>query len=248
MLDIDIAKRLHDGGAALVGFADLAPLDETLRQGFPRAVSFGVALTPSIVAHITDGPTEEYSEEYQRVNVQLGQMSQDLAGFIQSQGWQAHARPATGDWDPVALRAPFQHKTAATLAGLGWIGKCALLITAQYGSAVRWCSVLTDAPLPTGTPRTESECGDCTACVTVCPGKACTGKPWHQGMAREEFWDPQACMAGMRQVSMARLHRAGICGMCIAACPLTRAYLQRAGMAPSGSPVSRIPTPGSHPA
>lgn len=61
------------------------------------------------------------------------------------------------------------------------------------------------------------------------PGEACTGRNWRQGMPREAFWDPKACMAGMQQVSMARLGRSGICGMCIAACPFTQAYLRRAG-------------------
>jgi len=225
----ELKQLLIDKGACLVGFADLAPLDAALRQRYPRAVSFGVALTPSIVAGITDGPTEEYAAEYQRLNTRLGQMGQDLAAFIENQGWKAHARPATGDWDQKTLRAPFQHKTAATLAGLGWIGKCALLVTPAYGPAVRWASVLTDAPLPTGVPQTESRCGDCKSCVEVCPGKACSGKHWRQGITREEFWDPKACMAGQRKVSMARLHRSGICGMCVAACPFTQAYLRTAG-------------------
>jgi len=48
-------------------------------------------------------------------------------------------------------------------------------------------------------------------------------------MDREAFWDPKACMAGMQKVSMARLGRSGICGMCIAACPFTQAYLRRVG-------------------
>ena len=227
MLEQEISERLIGAGAVVVGFADLAPLDEPTRQGLPRAVSFGMPLTPSIVADITEGPTEEYSAEYHRLNALLTQLGQDLAGFIENRGWKAQARPATGDWVAATLRAPFQHKTAATLAGLGWIGKCALLVTPAYGPAVRLASVLTDAPLRTGDPLTESRCGDCTACVDICPGKACSGKAWRQGMPREEFWDPKACMAGMQKVSMARLQRSGICGMCIAACPLTRAYLRR---------------------
>jgi epoxyqueuosine reductase QueG len=213
----------------LVGFADLAPLDDALRQGFPMAVSFGVALTPAIVAGIADGPTEEYAAEYARLNSRISQMAQDTADFLQSLGWRTQARPATGDWDLTTLRAPFQHKTAATLAGLGWVGKCALLVTPDYGSAIRWGSVLTNAPLPAGTPQTESRCGDCAACVNVCPGQACTGKAWRQGMRREEFWNPTACQAGMYKVSMARLHRPSVCGMCIAVCPLTKAHLRRAG-------------------
>jgi epoxyqueuosine reductase QueG len=228
MLEDEIARRLTTAGAVLVGFADLTPLDDATRQGFPRAVSFAMPLTPAIVADIVEGPTEAYSAEYQRLNALLTRTSQDLAGFIESRGCKAQARPATGDWSADSLRAPFQHKTAATLAGLGWIGKCALLVTPQYGPAIRWASVLTDAPVRTGTPVTESRCGDCAACVNICPGKACSGRNWRRGMPREEFWDPKACMAGMQKVSMARLHRSGICGMCIAACPFTQAYLKRA--------------------
>ena len=228
MLADAVSNRLHGGGAVVVGFADLAPLDEATRQGFPRAVSFAMPLTPSIVAGIAEGPTEAYAGEYARLNALLTQVAQDLAAFIGTRGWRAQARPATGDWSAATLRAPFQHKTAATLAGLGWIGKCALLVTPDFGPAVRWASVLTDAPLKAGVPVTESRCGDCTACVAICPGKACSGKAWRQEIPREEFWDPKACVQGMQKVSMARLGRSGICGMCIAACPFTQAHLKRA--------------------
>ena len=227
-MEQELSARLRRSAAALVGFADLSAVDDAVRQGFPRAVSFCLALAPAVVAGIADGPTEDYVAEYHRLNGRLAEMGRDLAETIQAKGWRAQARPATGDWSQGTLRAPFQHKTAATLAGLGWIGKCALLITPHYGPAVRWATVLTDAPLPTGVPVTRSHCGNCTACVDVCPGKACTGKEWRQGMPREDFWDPRACLEGMRRVSMAKLHRAGICGMCIAACPYTQAYLQRA--------------------
>lgn len=227
-----VSDRLRDAGAVVVGFADLAAVDATTRQGFPRAISFAMPLTPAIVAGIAAGPTEAYVQEYNRLNTLLTQTAQEIAAFIEAQGWRAHARPASGDWSATTLRAPFQHKTAATLAGLGWIGKCALLVTPDFGPAVRWSSVLTDAPLETGTPVVESRCGDCTACVDICPGQACTGRNWRQGMLREAFWDPKACMAGMQRVSMARLGRSGICGMCIAACPYTQAYLQRVAAPP----------------
>ncbi|MGI6099945.1 MAG: epoxyqueuosine reductase [Lentisphaerae bacterium] len=230
MLTDAISGRLRDAGAVLVGFADLAPLADETRLGFPRAVSFAMPLTPSIVAEIGEGPTEAYAAEYNRLNALQTQIAKDTAAFIESQGWRAQARPATGDWSPTTIRAPFQHKTAATLAGLGWIGKCDLLVTPDYGAAIRWGTVLTDAPLMTGTPIVESRCGDCTVCVDICPGKACSGQNWRAGMPREEFWDPKACMAGMQKVSMARLGRSGVCGMCIAACPYTRAYLRKVGI------------------
>ena len=224
----DVKELLVLQGAALVGFADLAPAPEALRRGFPRAIAFGVALDPAIVAGIAEGPTQAYLDLYTRSNDRLTRMADEAARWLQGRGARAEARPASGDWDRQSLRAPFSHKMAATLSGLGWIGKCDLLVTEPYGSAVRWSSILTDAPLPAGRPITESRCGECRACVDVCPGRACSGKPWKQGMAREEFWDPRACLAGMAKINMERGTNVGICGLCIAACPHTKAYLKRA--------------------
>ena len=201
------------------------------RQDFPRAVSFCTPLTPRIVAAIADGPTEEYCDEYDRTNALLTGLAEQAAAWLTARGHRASPQPATHNFDRQTLRAPFQHKTAATLSGLAWIGKCDLAVTPQYGSAVRWASILTEAPLPTAEPIVESRCGDCRACVDVCPGRACSGTLWRQGMAREDHWDPWACVAGMKKINQGRTNHHGLCGMCIAACPLTRAYLKRAGAA-----------------
>jgi len=226
----ELKDLLLSRGAALVGFADVGVVDERTRRGYPFAVSFAVALTPEIIAEIVDGPTERYCGEYDRANSLLDDLGGEAARFLLRAGYRADPRPATTEqYDADAFRASFQHKTAATLAGLGWIGKCALLVTDRFGSAVRWGTVLTDAPLPAGTPIVESRCGDCVACVEVCPGRACSGKHWRQGLSREDFWDARACREAMRQINRGRGTRREICGMCIAACPHTRAYLARAG-------------------
>jgi epoxyqueuosine reductase QueG len=226
-------KRLVDllmaRGAALVGFADLSALDEPARRGFPRAVAIGMALSPAVVAGIRTGPTEEYCIEYDRTNDLLTAMAKEGAELLDSLGCRAEARPATHDWDRATFRAPFSHKVAATLSGLGWIGKCNLLVTPRYGSAVRWATVLTDAPLETGKPITESRCGQCRTCAGACPGQACSGRNWRQGMEREDLWDHRACLRGMEAIAAGRGNRHGICGLCIAVCPLTQAYLRRAG-------------------
>ena len=46
-------------------------------------------------------------------------------------------------------------------------------------------------------------------------------------MVREEFWDPRACLAGMKKINELRQVNLTICGMCIAACPFTQAYIRR---------------------
>jgi epoxyqueuosine reductase len=224
----EVKEFLRSAGAALVGVADLAPVPEPLRRGFPRAISFGLALDPSIIAGIAEGPTQAYLDLYTSSNARLTRMADEAAGWLRARGARAEARPASGDWDRQTLRAPFSHKMAATLAGLGWIGKCDLLVTPEFGSAVRWSSILTDAPLEAGVPVTESRCGDCHACVDICPGRACSGKRWKQGMEREAFWDPCACLAGMAKINRDRGTELGICGLCIAACPRTQRYLKSA--------------------
>lgn len=64
------------------------------------------------------------------------------------------------------------HKTVATRGGLGWIGKNCLLVTPQYGSAIRISSLLTNAPLKYDEPVNQSYCGTCNQCVKNCPAQA----------------------------------------------------------------------------
>ena len=161
-LSDDIAGFLNARGADLVGFADLAMLPESARCNLPRAVAFAVALAPKIVAGIKDGPTAEYYAEYQRVNTLLGELSLATAELIRSRGFAAISSAATNESvDPKTHSTALPQKTVGTLAGFGWIGKCALLVSEQFGSAIRLNRVLTDAPLPTAVPIGESRCGDC---------------------------------------------------------------------------------------
>ena len=227
----ELRNKLRGLGASLVGYADLSAVPEEARDGLPFGVSIAVALDPAIVAGIELGPTPAYSDEYEQKNRFLDSLGAATARFLQEQGHRAKAIGATHvgiDWTTCSTRLP--HKTAATRSGLGWIGKCALLVTEELGPAIRLVTVLTDAELPVGEPIDDSRCGDCVACVEVCPGHAPTGKHWALGVHRDEFFDAFAC----RDAAHARARKIGIehlvCGMCIAACPWTKRYLERAGV------------------
>jgi epoxyqueuosine reductase len=65
-------------------------------------------------------------------------------------------------------------KQMAQLAGLGALGKNALIINPKYGPWIRLQSVLTDANLVPDEPFEEDLCGDCEECVHSCPVDALT--------------------------------------------------------------------------
>jgi len=135
------------------------------------------------------------------------------------------AAPRAIDMD--RLCGIFSSKMAAHLAGLGWIGKSCLLVTPEAGPRVRWATVLTDAPLaPTGTPMAPGEspgakyggeCGECRACVEVCPAQAFTGRVFRADEGRDARYHAEACSAYVRSVKDQTGHR--VCGMCLKVCP-----------------------------
>jgi epoxyqueuosine reductase QueG len=224
----DMRTFVHDEGAALVGIGDLTALPAEARRGMPRGIVFALPLDPAIAASLVDGPSPSYAAEYERLNARLQALGEQCAAWLTARGYQAINQGVTVEGlDRQTLSMLLPHKTVATRAGLGWVGKCALLVTDAYGSALRISSVLTDAPLTAGTPIDASCCGDCSACRDACPTAAPTGARWHAGLPREALYDAFACFRGARE--QAALHGSPhiICGRCIAACPWTQRYLER---------------------
>jgi epoxyqueuosine reductase len=225
----DLARRLQREGASKVGFADLSGLPVEIRAGLPRAVSVAVALDPAIVAQLTSGPTVAYHAEYDRVNARLSRLAEHAVDFLEGHGHVARTSAVTVKVVDGDGATALPHKTVATRAGLGWIGDCALLITPDFGAAIRLATVLTDAPLVCDEPIDESRCGTCRACVEACPAGAVTGEVWHAGIARQEILDVDACKRTASSLATAQGIDVIICGVCVNACPWTRKYLRTAG-------------------
>ena len=226
----NLSELLHDtlldAGASLVGYADIRSLPSEASHGLPRGIAIACAIRPEFVLEIADGPTKSYEAEYGRLNSLLDHLARLAESIIEKHGYHAVAMAATQSvLDEDTLATPLPQKTTARLAGLGWIGKCALLVTEEYGSAVRLNTVLTDAPLTTGSPVDESRCGKCVACVEICPAGAPLEPDWNPGMGRSEFFDAFACYEEAKKVSSRRGIRETICGRCIACCPWTKKYI-----------------------
>ncbi len=206
---------------ALWGVADLrdflTPRDGEGRS-FPFALSWVVPMNPEIMAGITGGPTQAYADEYVRVNRSIDGLSAGLERELTAGGFRSRSIPASERTDPIAIRGAFPHKTAATRAGLGWIGTHSQLITRPFGPWVRLGTVFTNLDLPCGPPLERSFCGRCRRCVDACPAKALTGTPWHPGLPRERMIDVRACDRWKKEHYF-RYNGGHNCGICAAVCP-----------------------------
>ena len=213
----DIERHLRQAGVDLWGVADNDP-PLPLAPDLPRAISLAMRLQPDTIVDLEHGPSVAYLGEYRRLNTTLDQITESLVALLHLAGHKAErvrptlAHEEVDDWGAAGV---FPHKTAATRAGLGWIGKTALFVSPELGPKLRLATVFTDLELPVGVPVTSGRCGSCLRCVEACPAQAGRDVQWQAGMAREELYDERACerhLAGYEEFS-------GICGICVAVCP-----------------------------
>ncbi|WP_052418641.1 4Fe-4S double cluster binding domain-containing protein [Methanolacinia paynteri] len=217
--------------AAIWGYCDLSGITNRPFPELRNGISMGIKLNPKIVLSLKEGPGEEYTREYDEVNIRLAELAGKVSEFLKDLGYNAGFIPPTQSLnDPEKLYAKFPHKTAATLSGLGWIGKNALLVTKKYGSALRIITIFTDSPVTTGDPVVKSYCGDCNNCRELCPAGAVRGVKWSQGMSREEILNTRGCFEYSRKMGYEAGPGHGVCGRCIVVCPWTEKYLKREGV------------------
>jgi epoxyqueuosine reductase QueG len=222
-------------GAKAFGVADLEWLGQResrllndFSRSFSRAVVLGMRLQDGVLEEIRDRPTPLYFHNYRQLNYQLDRAAFTIADRLQDAGHAAVAIPASQIVARNPMRGHVSHKWMGWAAGLGFIGRSTLLVHPQYGARLRYVSVLTNAPLPAGRPIGES-CGDCRACVGVCPAAA----------IREEAgdFDLDACYSKLTEFTRLPFIGQHICGVCVRACagrqgPQGAATSSGAGSAP----------------
>jgi epoxyqueuosine reductase len=222
-----LVDYLRASGADLAGIGDLSALPEAQRFGLPFGVSVAVKYPAWVIRGIANGPTRDYFDHYHALNERLDGLITQGARLLEDAGYNAVAQTlAFVKHSETDYCTTLPHKTVATRAGLGWIGKCALLVTKQFGSAVRISSLVTDAPLIPFMPVDVSECGNCTVCALCCPAGAVSGTVWSPGLPRETLYDAYRCREVAREISGRLLGKAiTLCGKCIEVCPYTKRYL-----------------------
>ena len=226
ILTSELSSLLHNEGASLVGFGDISALDY---QGFTSCVALAVMIPAKVIAGIKNGPTRDYFDSYHELNARLNALAELAAKYLSDHGHRALPQTTTTVVESPGYRTPVPHKTCATRAGLGWIGKSTLLVTEEYGPAVRLSSVLTNAEFDSvSEPINVSRCGSCTACASACPGQAIKGALWDVNAPLESLVDVEDCRKAARALAADMIgEQITLCGKCIETCPYTRAYLKK---------------------
>ena len=201
-------------GMSVFGVAELCPIRHTFHPSIKEitkdlffGISFGFHLSEAILDGIIDGPTLIYKHHYKAVNYRLDQAGLKLVKFIQDKGYKALPIPSSQTIDWGNQLGHLSHKLVGKSAGLGFIGRSALLVNQQYGAKVRYVTILTNLPLETG-KAVEGDCGECRRCIEICPAQAIS----------MESYEKEKCLAKLKEFSKERGIGVYICGVCVKVC------------------------------
>ena len=218
-------RQMKSWGATLAGIGDVRSGLAREFKHLPTAISIAVEHPPVDQCLVKKGGVTAYTNQFPIIDARLENVQKRIAVFLRNQGWKAFIIPPDTDkQDPrfaARLFSLFPHKTAATCAGLGWIGKNGLLVTREYGARLSWATVLTNAPLDTSDrPYLAGKCNGCKSCVEVCPARAISPDEWVRKNNAQSKTDTIACARQLGENY--QVLGSYICGLCITACPLCR--------------------------
>jgi epoxyqueuosine reductase QueG len=219
-----VSERASAAGVKIISAAPVTRLLATSREilayvpgRFTTAVVIGIPIPSGSLTGITDSPTPLYFHHYRQVNYALDRAALDIALLLEEAGFESATIPASQiiSYEPV-LRGHISHKVLAQSAGLGWRGRNNLLVHPQFGSRLRFASILTEAQIGPQPSVMPFSCGSCRACIPVCPAGAIKERP--------EDFDLEACAAKLSQFARLPFLGQRICGICVKACsrPVSR--------------------------
>jgi epoxyqueuosine reductase len=202
-----LKRELLDHGATVVGIAGLRGYLSGEIAHLDRAVSIAV--------------DRRLNEDTLSLLVKLQKRT---VRFLKVRGHRTLAIPPDSDRRKGTfisqLYSLFNHKMAATSAGLGWIGKNGLLISPTYGPRLSLATVLTDAPLRPDSPIEHCRCDTCALCVVHCPSQAITGAKWSRSSPFIELVRLGECRS--HKTNKRQIKGKPNCGLCINICPFGR--------------------------
>ena len=167
---------LHQG-AELIGIAAADTYPESVpprppQRVLPGAKSVIVFGLPMLLGSLSSNPRVAAShakttyDELNRIGYQIGLL-------LERHGYRAATVGAffplemTKETKGLVGEISFRH--GAVAAGLGVWSRCRLVLNPRWGPRVRYCTVVTDAPLASDSPMQEELCTDCDLCLQACP-------------------------------------------------------------------------------
>ena len=183
-------------------------------------MSIVLRLSPQIVAEIDGAPTHTYFNHYRQVNAFIDRLLLQAGLYLQKNGYGyiTVAASQSINKDGWNYSGRYSHKKAASLAGLGSVGKNSLFFHREYGSLIRLGTVFTDCPFEITNTRAVDLCGGCNKCADACPAGAISGRSFEEGMDRSEIFDPEKCSNYMKE-HFKNIGRGAVCGICMSVCP-----------------------------
>ena len=219
MFDGEVLKDyLIKKGVSKVGYAEINVGEF---PDFNYGISLVMKLPKDCIQAIVDEDYEYYWNRFHGKIAELREISLDAEKLIKDNSYDAFALTLDRneiDMDKLLSRLPY--KTLATSSGLGWIGRSALFVTKEYGSAVALSSILTDMPLEVSSPITDSLCDECEECQKACPVGAINPTKWNSRLSRDDIIDIKACS----EYVIDQYNKGLGCSKCLSNCKLTQEY------------------------
>ncbi len=177
-----------------------------------------IAKSPSLSEEVSKG----WAEAYIVINEAFDNINSSIEKHLRRDGYESFSIAGTHTYDPSELKSLWSHRSAAVIAGLGDFGINTLVIT-DKGSGGRFCTVLTEAPIPVTEYKAPCYClhkknGSCKLCIKVCPVSAIE-------IDKVDFFNCHDNIL-MKNAKMleSSVGFADVCGKCISSCPY--AYME----------------------
>ena len=178
------AKRVAlEHGADLVGVVsarDLPEHEEAISSMLTSAKSVMIVASRHSLAAIRSPNNQVAQFDTIHSYGQAERAAHRTARFLESEGYPSLAVPAFIPIDMAApkkgMRGEICWRRAGVRSGLGSYGENGLLVTREFGAAIRISGLVTAADLEADPPLNEDVCDHCMRCVEGCPANALSGE------------------------------------------------------------------------
>jgi len=178
------AKRVAlNHGADLVGVVTIEELPEHSEAIFrilPEAQSVMVVAAKHSLSAINSQNIQMGQFDTIHTYNECARAAHKVSRFLESEGFPSVAIPA---FIPIDMEEPKNGmlgeicwRRAGVRAGLGSYGENGLLVTKEFGSAIRISGLVTLAGLEANSPVSEDTCDHCMRCIEACPASALAGE------------------------------------------------------------------------